>query len=298
MADDQEGGERAGGTHRDYVIRKTVPVFVFESQTRKRPTYSGSATPLKLDGRFFLLTAGHVVRDIRDLGVVGIGRPLSIGARQETGLRTLKLAFPTSGVVGIDDELDAGVLETVPANEEAALELEAAAIRGHQLFFASPDPQFWDNAGLTLVGYPAVLDGPSKAEHVLAFPGQVAGTSGVPPVPPQYQSESDGGFYVVHFDGQQEMRNLVDDERIDASTMVLEGASGGGVWVEIEGRSEGPFLVATISCQEPPKGEPAQTSDRWLFCSPVVEHMLLLKRLGDRGVRSAVDGLLKPPRAP
>lgn len=246
---------------RRFAARHTWLVMRFDSEESEHPFDISSGMVLTLNGRWFLLTAAHVVEDALACERVLIGPPIAASygdaLEEKWGLR---LTGAGSGVRVLDGETDAGVLELAPRTASEEDDLLRHALHLHECMPATTRRAAWNDSRVTVSGYPGELTAffPGMKGHlqVFAYTSVIAGTPPVPEVPEGLAGEGRGALLPLW---------MSDDGTVatgyqawePVQRVQLSGASGGGYWVKLrdEEGQERIVLVATHSCS---------TKDPWV----------------------------------
>lgn len=271
-----------------YAAERTAPIFIYEEEPERRIVDGGSCVFLRVQSRFFALTAHHVIAPSDEApGPVVIG----IGHARDRRLGDYPSASTLTGIeftVARADspELDAALFEVVPKDEEAVIHLARMAITPDRILIPPEDSDdgFWEKSEVLVAGYPREMfvDFAGHRERGIWLQiAQIAGTLGTP-LPPRAETLSLHPRIRALALSERNTVPIIDGVGLppqeDGSLLRnLSGVSGGGVWVNEEDGE--PFLIGIHASSS--REATSIGGDDWRFAFSIPAEAFVMM-LGDR----------------
>lgn len=232
----------------------TAPILFCRAGNPRDVIGVASGVPCRLFGRFFLLTAGHVLGGLDESVRLLIGTPIPPDADRVFGERPLAVDVPTWALTVTSDGVDAGFLELMPKDAETETRLFRHSVAESHIALACDSD--WERSVVTLSGHPSTTktDTSSPSVQLLCYTTGVAGKGGGPGVPESLNIKPDERNVVLWIqerdatraDGYDPYRK---DKSVDLAPL-LGGMSGGGYWLT-HPEDEEPLLVGTHASSTP-----------------------------------------------
>lgn len=232
----------------------TAPILFCRTGNPRDVIGVASGVPCRLFGRFFLLTAGHVLGGLDETVRLLIGTPIPPDADKVFGERPLAVDVPSWGLTVTSDGVDAGFLELVPKDVETEMRLFRHSVAESHISLATDED--WQSSVVTLSGHPSTTKSDASAPSVqlLCYTTGVAGVGGGPEVPEALDLKPDDRNVVLWIQERQNVSpdraNPYSDKEIVDLAPLLGGMSGGGYWLTQVDDTE-PVLVGTHASSTP-----------------------------------------------
>lgn len=229
----------------------TAPILFCRTGNPRDVIGVASGVPCRLFGRFFLLTAGHVLGGLDESVRLLIGTPIPPDADKVFGERPLAVDVPSWGLTVTSDGVDAGFLELVPKDVETETRLFHHSVAESHIGLVSEKD--WESSVVTLSGHPSTTKDPSRSPSVqlLCYTTGVAGVGGGPDVPESLDIKPDERNVVLWIQEHENERTSPYSEKKPVSLApLLGGMSGGGYWLTIPDDPQ-PILVGTHASSTP-----------------------------------------------
>lgn len=232
----------------------TAPILFCRAGNPRDVIGVASGVPCRLFGRFFLLTAGHVLGGLDESVRLLIGTPIPADADRVFGERPLAVDVPSWGLTVTSDGVDAGFLELVPKDADTETRLFGHSVAESHIALAVESD--FEHAVVTLSGHPSTTkaDTSSPTVQLLCYTTGVAGKGGGPAVPESLGIAPDERNVVLWIQERDATRAQTydpyrEERRVDLAPL-LGGMSGGGYWLTRQGDDE-PLLVGTHASSTP-----------------------------------------------
>lgn len=232
----------------------TAPILFCRAGNPRDVIGVASGVPCRLFGRFFLLTAGHVLGGLDESVRLLIGTPIPPDADRVFGERPLAVDVPSWALTVTSDGVDAGFLELVPKDAESETRLFRHSVAESHISLAA-DADF-EHALVTLSGHPSMakMDASSPSVQLLCYTTGVAGKGGGPEVPSSLgisPDERNVVLWIQERDAEQaEQHDPYRREKSVDLAPLLSGMSGGGYWLTRQGDEE-PLFIGTHASSTP-----------------------------------------------
>ncbi len=229
----------------------TAPILFCRTGNPRDVIGVASGVPCRLFGRFFLLTAGHVLGGLDESVRLLIGTPIPPDADKVFGERPLAVEVPTWGLTVTSDGVDAGFLELVPKDAETETRLFRHSVAESHIALA--EDADWESSVVTLSGHPSTTKGDtgSPSVQLLCYTTGVAGKGGGPRPPEALGLKPDERNVVLWIQERDcGPENPYREKRSVELAPLLGGMSGGGYWLTQSEASE-PVLVGTHASSTP-----------------------------------------------
>lgn len=208
------------------LVLHTVPLYFFRGSTRDgRCSSSGSGVLVKLGGRYFILTAGHCVREAGAASTDAIVLGMKMGAhRFEPNLQ--------SRGDSLAQGIDVGYFEVPPA-DGAIIESSGTRVflSENSLCIASGDDLHEQNDWMVISGYPSAMINGDKSRNpgarMLVYSTTIAGTG---EAPESRLNPKAGRDEVDLWIPQKGNVDTLSEAQQTMTVPELRGSSGGGCW--------------------------------------------------------------------